>query len=149
MAERLGKAVHVSCLILIFAPASARADVVPWDEGECSGTHRQGDLCRAENDRGPPAYVDGTCQPSKCLQVDWDRYKGEPPADRPTKKVPCLKCVPKPGKGTACSIARDTSDNPRSVVWAIFSGLTLLLLARRRRPLSNRALQRTPLARRR
>jgi len=113
----------------------ARADVIPEEEAACSGSHRAGDAC-TDLDK------EGSCQPSKCLEVDPSSPRGVlRKKERKMREVPCLKCVPtriqqKP-RGL-CSIAYPP---------AVAHGLPLGLLAvaavirlievRRRRRLSN------------
>ena len=135
MAERLIKLVYFSGFVVVLVSSYAHADVVPAEEDACKGAHRAGDACLAETEPG-------TCQASKCDQVDWDRYKGEAPGERPMKKVACLKCIAKPTRGSACAMVHHGSANRGFALWALAVAVPVVFLtARRRRPLSNKPLK--------
>ncbi len=127
----------VICFVLLLAPRDARADVVPAEEDSCKGMHRAGGVGVAED-------VAGTCQLSDCAEADRNRRKSELPKNRPLRVVPCQGYVQQPRASRACSIAYPgmvrRGVGPRSIGLA---ASLLLLVALRRRPLSNKPLQRT------
>ena len=148
----------IVCLVSLgpmLASEQARADVPPPEEDACDGAHRAGDPCFTDNWELHPKRLDGTCQISSCFRVDGDRWKGEPAGQRPTKTVPCLKCVPNQVRtengsargatksashtkgptdaGNSCSLARSGSAARRITLWLVAGAIPTLFLAVRRR----------------
>jgi hypothetical protein len=144
MANRLSTAtcmptcrlLFLACL-MICGSGIARADVIPDEEDACSGKHRAGDVCTGWNKQG-------TCQPSKCLEVDPSTPRGTPRKDRKMIEVPCLKCVwtqaqQTPSRSSACSIGQPFAARQEIPLAGLVAIATIgLVTLRRRRLLSTR-----------